>query len=131
LQHVFGTSASGEHEDGHVILFSPQQGSNVKAAFAREHHVENHGVEALFIGNEALQGGFSVGGDFDGVAFGLQVEPQALGEMRFVFDDQDAAHATLSSLRLEAVRGSRWFLCRRRRFLRRRGRHVYARSNAR
>ena len=33
---------------------------------------------------------------FDGVAFGFEVEPQAIGEVRFVFDDQDAAHTVVN-----------------------------------
>ena len=42
-----------------------------------------------------LMARFAVARDLDGMAFRFQIEAQALRQMRFVFDHQDAAHARL------------------------------------
>ena len=38
----------------------------------------------------------AIAGNFDAVAFRLEIETQSLSQMRFVLDDQHAAHALCS-----------------------------------
>src|SRR5580693_4711055 len=68
---------------------------NPRAVHAGQHHVEHDSIEFLSGTEQAADGVFTVAQDFDRMSFGLEVEAQAVGEMRFILDDQDAAHAAL------------------------------------
>src|SRR5271156_2229700 len=94
LQDILGAAARGENQNGNVIVSFAQGGDDGETVFAGEHYVQHDDVEFFVLGDEAIEGGFAVAGNFDGVAFGFEVEAQALGEVRFVFDHQHAAHAT-------------------------------------
>src|SRR5271170_338007 len=94
LQNVFGAAARSENQNGNVIVSFAQGGDDGETVFAGEHYVQHDDVEFFVLCDEAIEGGFAVAGNFDGVAFGFEVEAQAFGEVRFVFDHQHAAHAT-------------------------------------
>ena len=67
-----------------------------RTVIAGQHHIQDNGIESFTFVDEPLQSRFAVGGDLDGVPFCLQVEAQAIGQMRLVLNDNDAAHATVS-----------------------------------
>src|SRR5271156_1050424 len=94
LQNIFGAAARSENQNGNVIVSFAQGGDDGETVFAGEHYVQHDDVEFFVLCDEAIEGGFAVAGNFDGVAFGFKVEAQAFGEVRFVFDHQHAAHAT-------------------------------------
>ena len=64
-----------------------------EAVLARQHHVEDHRVVARSIGEQPRQRLRAVAVDVYGVALGFEIEAEAVGEVRLVLDDQDAAHA--------------------------------------
>ena len=68
---------------------------NIKAAFAREHYVQNQRVEWLLLLEQTRERGFAISGHFHGMTLRLQVEAQTLRKMGFVFDHEHPAHATL------------------------------------
>ena len=72
-----------------------QLGGRLEAVLARQHHVEDHDVHRQLVVEEQRQRVLAVVGDGHFVAFGLEVEAQAVGEMRLVVHDEDAAHADL------------------------------------
>src|ERR1017187_7358204 len=95
LQDIFGTPARGQHQDRNVVFLFAQQRGYFEAALARQHHVQNNGIEVLCLLEEAFQSGFAIARDFNLVSFGLQVEAQTLRQVCLVFYHQYAAHATL------------------------------------
>ena len=48
---------------------------------------------AVLAAEQPLERGLAGVDDFGLVAFGLEIEPQALGEVQLVFDDEDALRA--------------------------------------
>ena len=60
-----------------------------EAVGAGKHAVEDDGGDIFAGGEEVGEGGVAVGLVVGAVAFGLQVEEQALGEVFFVFDEDD------------------------------------------
>src|SRR5277367_6079965 len=102
-EDVFGAAARGKHEHRKVILLCAQLGDDVESALAGEHDVEAFALQPG-------ECGFSVALDGGVVAFGLKVEEQTLGEVRLVFDDEDAgecAHCLLSSCSFAVCRSRR------------------------
>jgi len=65
----------------------------------------NERVKRFLLLEQALQRFFAFAGDDDGVAFGFEIEAEAFGEVRFVFNDENAAH-TGSTRRLMRDRPS-------------------------
>jgi hypothetical protein len=63
-----------------------------KTVFAREHYVEDQGFEVMFFLEEG-QSFFAFAGDLDRMAFGFEIKTKTFGEMGFVFDNEDTAHA--------------------------------------
>src|SRR5262249_134351 len=100
---VLGTASRGQHEHRDKILGSPQFRRDRKAVFAGKHHIENDSVKipdiffaALSLcAQQLLKRAFAVGSDFDRVPLRLQVVAQPGSEVRFILDDQDAAHSAL------------------------------------
>ena len=95
FEDILGTAARGENQNRNEILGFAQSGDDFETVNAGQHHVEDDGVEAPVRFEQAFQRGLAIAGEFDGVAFGLQVEAEAFGEVRFVFDDQHFRHARL------------------------------------
>ena len=62
-----------------------------------------HRVVARAIREQAIERLLAVAVDVDLVAIGFEVEAQPVGEVRFVFDDQDPAHPSTPSTRVLAV----------------------------
>ncbi len=96
LEHIFRTPAGGQHQNRHIIFLLAQQGRDIKAALAREHDVENDRVEAFFFFEQPVQSRLAVGRNFHSVSFGLQVEAQALRQVRLVLHHQHAAHGSVT-----------------------------------
>ena len=95
FEHILGTAARGENQNRNEIFGFAQRGDDFETVNAGQHHVEDDGVEAPIRFEQALERGLAIAGDFDGVAFGLQIEAEAFGEVRFVFDDKHFRHARL------------------------------------
>ncbi len=89
FEDLFGAGAGGEHEDWGVVLGFAEGAGDGEAVLAGEHAVEDDGGDGFFGGEELGEGGVAVGFVVGAVAFGLQVEEEALGEVVFVFDDDD------------------------------------------
>ena len=96
LQHVFRAAARGQHQHRHVVAFGAQLLDDGEAVLAGQHHVEHDGVVARAIGEQAIERLLAVAVDIHLVAFGFEVEAQPVGEVRFVFDDEDPAHLRLA-----------------------------------
>jgi hypothetical protein len=60
-----------------------------EAVGAGEHAVEDDGGDRILGGEEVGEGGVAVGFVVGAIAFGLEVEEEALGEVIFVFDYDD------------------------------------------
>jgi hypothetical protein len=88
-EDVFGAGAGGEHEDGGVALGVAQGAGDGEAVGAGQHAVEDDGGDLFRRGEEVGEGGVAVGLVVSAVSLGGEVEEQALGEMRFVFDEGD------------------------------------------
>src|ERR1700723_2602335 len=95
--HLPDAPARLASESVHNSFFA-QRSRYIEAALPGKHHVENHGVKAFAFFDQALQRRFAVGSDLDRVPFGLQIKAQAIREGGLVFDDQHAAHATVTFL---------------------------------
>ena len=112
LQNIFRTSPGSQHQDGDILPGGPQLGGYREAVLSGKHYVEHDGIERLllgalrfmiFAGEQQIESTLAVAHDLHRVPFGLQVELQALGEMSFVFDNQNAAHATLRGSSMTTV----------------------------
>ena len=95
FEHVLGTAARGENQNRNEILGFAQFRNNFETVNAGQHHVEYNGVEATVRFEQPFQSGLAIASDFDGVAFGLQIEAEPFGEVRFVFDDKHFRHVRL------------------------------------
>ena len=70
-----------------------QLGHDSKTVFAGQHHVQDDEIECRRVTSRAVvRARLAVIDDLGGVAFGLEVEPQAVGKVLLVFDDEDALH---------------------------------------
>src|SRR5262249_341486 len=58
-QHIFGTAARGQHEDGNELTSAAQFGDDAKPIDARQHHVEDYEVEACRIRRNPSKRGFT------------------------------------------------------------------------
>ena len=92
LEHVVGAATGGEHQDRHELSGAPQTGHHAEAIDARQHHVEDHEVEAGGIGGKLGQRRLPGIDDLDVVLLGDQVEAEPLGDVLLVFDDENTAH---------------------------------------
>ena len=92
LQHISRPAARGQHQHGNEVACRPQLLHDIKAVAARQHHVEDHRIVGGAIGQQPVKRRLAVAVHIDHMALGFKVEPQALGEVRLVFDDQDVAH---------------------------------------
>ncbi len=91
---VFGAAAGGEQEDGSVAAGFAKGADDGEAVAAGEHDVEEDGggrIGGAGSGGfeEPGEGGVAVGFVVGAVAFGFEIEEEALGEVFFVFDDGD------------------------------------------
>ena len=101
VEDVFGTPARREHEHRHELLGGAQLGHDREAVLARQHDVEHDEVElAVVTAEQPLESGLAGVDDLDGKAFRFEVEPQPLGQVQFVLDDEHAlrrrAHAAVA-----------------------------------
>ena len=89
FEDVLRVGAGGEHEDGEVEVVLAEGADDGEAVGSGEHDVKEDGAEGL-VGVEEEGEGFGAVGEVEGaVAFGLEVEKEALGEVFFVFDEED------------------------------------------
>ena len=86
---VFGAAAGGEEKDGGVAAGVAEGAEDGEAVAAWEHDVEEDGGGGVGRGEEPGEGGVAVGFEVGAVAFGFEVEEEALGEVVFVFDESD------------------------------------------
>lgn len=89
FENLVRAGAGGEHEDGSVDLCFAKGADDGEAVSSGQHAVEEDGGDGFGGMEEIREGGVAVGFVMDAVAFGLQVEEKALGEMFFVFDEDD------------------------------------------
>ena len=93
FEDLFGAGAGGEHEDGDEVLGFAQGADNGEAVGAGEHAVEKDGGGGVGAGGgrgeEMSEGEIAVGEVLRAIALGLKVEEQTLGEVRFVFHEDD------------------------------------------
>src|SRR5262249_47298192 len=57
-----------------------------------QHDVERHGVVPLRVSHQQIERGLAVADRLDLVTLGLEIEFQAVGQMLFVFNDQNNTH---------------------------------------
>ena len=88
-EDVFGTRASGEHEDRGKALGVAQGAGDGESICAGEHAVEDDGGDGFGRGEEVGECGVAVGFVVGAIALGCEVEEQTLGEVLFVFDEGD------------------------------------------
>src|SRR4051812_19153507 len=93
LQNVFRAAARGQHQDGDELPPLTQFLRYSKTVNPRKHDIKHDSVIGLLA--EHLQRAFAITGDGDLVAFGFKVEAQAIGQVLFIFDNKDVAHALL------------------------------------
>ena len=77
---------------GTILPGGAQLRGDGEAVLAGQHHVEDDDVEDAALVEQQVERLLAVGRDDGLVAFGLEVEAQAVGDVLLVFDDQDAAH---------------------------------------
>src|SRR5579863_6781095 len=122
LKHIFGAAARSQHKYGNEILRRAQLGGDGKTVLAGKHDVEHDGIELLALRSlllaiffvtvfpmgillmtqQQLDGALTVARNLDPVTFGFEIETQTLSDVRFVLDDQNAAHARFSRTALSA-----------------------------
>src|SRR5262249_5863951 len=94
LEDVVRAAACREDEHWDELPLLAELGDDREAVLAREHDVEHDEIERRAIGQQARDRLLSGVDDLGVEAFGLEIEPQAFGEVVLVFDDEDAsAHA--------------------------------------
>jgi hypothetical protein len=91
---VFRPAAGGEQEDGSVAASFAQGADDGEAVATGKHDVEEDGggrVGSVGCGSvkQPGEGGVAVGLMMGAIAFGFEVEDEALGEVFFVFNDSD------------------------------------------
>jgi hypothetical protein len=89
FKNLFGARAGGEHQDWGVALGFAEGADDGEAVGAGEHAVEDDGGDGFFGGKEPSQGRVAVSLVVGAVAFGLEVEEEALGEVVLIFYNGD------------------------------------------
>ena len=92
-QHVLWRAARGEHQHRDELAALPQLGCHGKAIDPRQHHVEHDRFDRRLLG-QPDERGLARLDDLGEMAFGLEIEPQSVREVPFVFNDQDPAHTS-------------------------------------
>ena len=62
-----------------------------EAVASRQHHVQDHRVVAG-LAEESFDRPVTIALDVDRVAVGFEIEPKTVGEVDFVFDNEDPGH---------------------------------------
>jgi hypothetical protein len=91
-EHVLRLPPGRQHENREQPSLLAELGGHRKAIAPRQHHVEHHEIDAR-VGREPVEGRLAGGGGLRDVPLGFEVEAEAVGQVLFVFDDEDAAHA--------------------------------------
>ena len=89
LQDVLGAPPRRQHEDRDEVTALAQGRGDLEAVDARQHDVEDDGVERRSAGFDDVERRFA---GFDVVSFRLEVEPQSRRDVRFVFDNEQRSH---------------------------------------
>ena len=63
-----------------------------EAVAARQHDVEDDGVVAGLAAQQPLERLVAIALHIDGVAVGLEIESEPVGQVDFVFDNEDVGH---------------------------------------
>src|SRR6202049_4595460 len=72
----------------------PQVRYHAEAVFSRQHDVQHHRIEILFLLEQAIGGRFAISHHFRRVPFGFQIKAQPLRQVRLIFHHEDSAHAS-------------------------------------
>ena len=93
LQHVLRAAARGQHQHRHELPGAPQARPRPRSP-SMPGSITSRMTRSKRAGSasELRQRRFSRVDHVDVVLLGLEVEPQAVGEVLLVFDDQDPAH---------------------------------------
>ena len=82
---------------GNILFGGAQFRGHGEAILAGKHDVEHHRIEigrrSARFSQKQIQRPLAIAHDGDRVPFGLQVELQSLGQVGFVFDNQNMTHA--------------------------------------
>ena len=103
-QHVLRAPARRQHQDRDELPGSAQLRSNGETVLARQHHVEHHDLECMPLFQEQLERLFAVTRHDGLVAFRFEVEAETVGDVLFVFDDEDASSCHWVTAVIAAVR---------------------------
>jgi hypothetical protein len=90
LQAVDLLAAGGEQQHGHVVLAFAQEAEHLEPVQLGQHQVQHDEVRPP--GRVGRQGGHTVPGRLDGVAFVAQVVEKQLAEGRLVLHHEDVDH---------------------------------------
>src|SRR5580658_10520524 len=90
--------ARGQHQRRNKLAGLPQFGDHLESILAWKHYVEHHDVVVWFFPVEQFQGRFAGIDHLYLIALGFQVEAQAFGEVRLVFNHQNITHLALITL---------------------------------
>ena len=105
-QHVLRRTSRGEHQHRDELAALAQLGRHREAIDSRQHDVEDDGLDCRLL-RKAGERGLACLHHLGQMTFGLEVEPQPLGQVPFVFDDQDSAH-TSGAIGSESVNVLPW-----------------------
>src|SRR5271155_72853 len=120
LEHVLGAAAGSQPEPGNEVLRGAQPGGDGETVLAGKHDIEHDSIKFFALSSllvtiffmtvflaaqQQLDGALAVSGNFDAVAFGFEIETQSLRDVRFILDNQHAAHARFS----RTVVSGAWF----------------------
>src|SRR6266545_514367 len=94
----------GEHDDRRFDPLAAQLPADVQAAHARQHDVQEDQVRVLLDGE--VDRGVAAAGFEDAVSLLLEVDLESLGDVLFVFYDQDLLHCQLASVTSAFALGS-------------------------
>ena len=97
LQHVGGVSARGQDQRRHELTGMAHVRNHFEAALARQHHIEHDDIEILRRRQKQRQCRFTAVDYVDLIAFGFQIEAQAVGQMLLVFHYENAAHFAIGN----------------------------------
>ena len=93
-QNVSRAPARGQHQNRNELADGSKLRGDRKSVLAGQHDVEDDGVERLPVDQQHAERAFAVGHNRRLVSLRFEVEPQAVGNVLLVFDDQDPAHDT-------------------------------------
>ena len=89
FENLFRARAGGEHEYGSITLGFAESPDDGEAVDSREHAVEDNGGDTFFRVEEIGERGVAIGLVVGAVALGLKIEEETLGEVFFIFDEDD------------------------------------------